>query len=152
MGGNATDFITSNYLKALDLEDGVIVKTVVQAARPDDFEGGETKLVISTDYKAKRVVLNQDRLKTMIEAFGPSLDNWTGKTIYLRRGPTMFKGKETSGIFIDVDRADRIAVRDLNVSAIGDHRRPSGPPVPPPPMQYDGPEDGDGDPTEDIPL
>jgi hypothetical protein len=148
---NATDFLTSNYLKAIELEDGVIVKTVILAARPNDFDGEETKLVIYTDYKAKGVVLNQTRLKTMIEAFGPNIDNWVGKTVMLRRGPTMFKGEPTWGIFLDVDRSERIAVHDLNVTAIGDHRRPSGPPVPPP-RDYYGPSDGGGDPTEDIPF
>jgi hypothetical protein len=149
---NATDHLTSNYLKAIDLEDGVIVRAVILAARPNDFEDGTTKLVIYTDHKAKGVVLNQTRLKTMIEAFGPNTDNWVGKTINLRRGPTMFKGEATWAIYIDVDLSERIAVRDLNVTAIGDHRRQSGPPVPPAHNTYYGPTDGGGDTTEDVPF
>ena len=153
MGSNATDFLTSNFLKATDLEEGVIVRAVILAAHPNEFEDGTTKLVIYTDYKAKGVVLNQTRLKTMIEAFGPNLDNWVGKTVSLRRGPTMFKGEATWGIFLDVDRSERIAVRDMNVAAIGDYRRPSAPTPPAPPIDnYYGPNDGGGDPTEEIPF
>ena len=142
------------FLKALDLADDIIVRTVILAARPHEFEGGETKLVAYTDLKARGVVLNQTRLKTMIEAFGPNTDNWVGKTIILRRGRTMFKGEPTWAIYLDVDRSERIAVRDLNVTAIGDHRRPSdaindrAPPI----DNYYGPNDGGGDPTEDIPF
>jgi hypothetical protein len=147
MSLNATDFITSNYLRAEDIAPDVLIEANIVSARAHEFEGGETKLVLYVDYQSKGVVLNQTRLKATIAAFGPNPDNWIGRTIIIRRGVTMFAGKDVPGIVIEPVRAERIASaapRALEEPRRGSIDIRSGKGAwddPPPPDHYDGPSD-----------
>ena len=141
---NATNFLTSNLLNADGLESGVRIEAIVVSVRPREFEDGETKLVVYTDYEARGIVCNQTRLKALIAAYGPNPDNWIGKTIVISRGSTLFAGREVPAVKIEPIGAVRIAgsARPA-ISDTGDRR---GPPSAPPVDVCDGPDnDPDGD-------
>jgi hypothetical protein len=104
----ATDYLTSNYMRAEDLESNVCIEATIVSARPREFEDGETKLVIYVDYQAKGIVLNQTRLKALISAYGANPDNWIGKTIIISRSMTMYAGKDAPCIVIEPVVADRL--------------------------------------------
>jgi hypothetical protein len=143
-----TDYLTSNLLKAADIEPNVRIEAIIVSIRDRDFEDGTTKPVIYTDYLGKGVVLNQTRLKAGVAAFGPHPDNWVGKSIVLSRGPTTYKGEPTWAVVMEPVVANRIAASGAP-TAIGNRW---GPPEPPAPIErYEDPEDGD-DGTENIPF
>jgi hypothetical protein len=130
----ATDYLTSNLLNADGLESGVSIEATIVSARPREFEDGETKLIVYTDYLGKGIVLNQTRLKALIAAYWPNPDNWTGKTIIIKRGTTMYAGKETGCVVIEPVVADRIAAQQQQrpVVTSGRVELPPSPPSPPP--------------------
>jgi hypothetical protein len=106
---SATDFLNSNYFRAEDLDPSVLIETTIVSVRTRDFDDGSHKLIVYTDHQGQGVVLNQTRLKTMIAAFGSNFDNWSGKKIVIRRGSTLYSGKQTPAIVVEPVVPTRIA-------------------------------------------
>lgn len=72
MSLNASDYITSNLLKAENIALDVRIEAIITSVRPREFQDGSAKLILYVDYQSKGLVLNQTKLKVMIAAFGPS--------------------------------------------------------------------------------
>ena len=140
---NATDYLNSNYFAAVDIAPDVRIEATIVSARPVDFKDG-SKLVVYTDYLAKGVVLNKTRLVEMIMAFSDNPANWIGQKIVIFRGSAEYGGKKVPAV----------AIEPMVSARIGAEQRAAldGPPKPPPIERYDGPEDGAGNGTEDIPY
>jgi hypothetical protein len=151
--GNLTDFLTSNLINAAGLDPNVKIEAAIVSVRPREFEDGTTKPVIYTDHLGQGLVLNQTRLKAGIAAWGPNPDNWIGKIIIISQGMTTYAGKETPCVVMEPVVANRLKAGAPRV-AITSGRAASIKAVEnaPPRDCYDGPSDGGGDTTEDIPF
>jgi hypothetical protein len=146
---NMTKYLNSNLFNAAGIEPGVRIEATIVSIRDREFDGGETKPVIYTDYLGKGLVLNQTRLKTGIAAWGPNPDNWIDKSIVISRGKTVFKGEETDCVVMEPVVANRIATRGATVTAIGGHREPPKPSAAP---LIDNMPGGSGELDDDIPF
>jgi hypothetical protein len=146
---NATDFLNSNFFKGEGIEPNVRIETTIASWRSREFDDG-IKLVVYTDYQAKGVVFNQTKLTTMIDAYGPNLDNWIGKPIVISRGVTQYAGKDVACVVVEPVVAARIAAEPRRPRPVITSGKPPTPPEPPPVREYNGPSDG-GDPDDDIP-
>jgi hypothetical protein len=47
---NANDFLNNNFFRAADIDPNVRIETKIVSWRPREFEDGETKLAVYTDY------------------------------------------------------------------------------------------------------
>jgi hypothetical protein len=105
----ASDFLTSNLLRAEDLKPGEIIEATVVSAAPNDFEDGR-KLIIRLDVRGGiGIVLNQTRLKTMIGAFGLAYETaWPGNKIRAFQGPEKYGSKPTVTIVIKPIVTDKL--------------------------------------------
>ena len=138
----ATDFLTSNYIKAEDIRPNFCIEATIVSVRPHDFEDGSEKLVVYVD-TGQGVVLNQTRLKALIAAHGPHPDNWLNKLIVIRRGTTVYVGREVPCVVIEPVVAERIGAEQRPV--IGRPALKSVETQPGPDRAPDGPDDPDGE-------
>jgi hypothetical protein len=75
----------SNYLKADDLQ-GKRPQVIIEGVEVVEFENDgnkEEKPALKLKGKDKKLVLNATSVKELISVFGPSSDDWSGKTIQL---------------------------------------------------------------------
>jgi hypothetical protein len=128
---NMTKYLNSNLFNAKGIEPGVRIEATIVSIRDREFEGGETKPVIYTDYLGKGLVLNQTRLKAGIAAWGPNPDNWIGKSIVISLGETTYAGEATGCVVMEPVVANRIATHSATVTAINNRREPPKPSVAP---------------------
>jgi hypothetical protein len=110
MHTNMNDYLTSNFIKAEDLEEGVIIEARISSVSDREFEekGQATIKPIIRFEDGRGVVLNQTRLREMIKAFGPNPENWVGKTINVLRGTTLYSGRTVPAVEIDVETVPRL--------------------------------------------
>ncbi len=98
---DARQFTKGKYLKALELDKSRAVPVTVQKVTPTDFEGQESKLVLSFLEIDQLMPLNKTQTKLLIEWFGYDVRLWIGKVVCLRQGVTFFQGKQVATILIE---------------------------------------------------
>jgi hypothetical protein len=106
-----TDFINSNYIRAEDLAENVLIEAVIADVKRKEFEeNGEVviKPVVALE-DGRQVTLNQTRLMTLIGAYGHNSANWIGKTVIIRRGTAMYAGKTVPAVKLEPIVAPRVA-------------------------------------------
>jgi hypothetical protein len=168
---NMTDFVNSNYIKAEDLAENVLIEAVIAEVKRKEFEeNGEivVKAVIALE-DGRQVVLNQTRLKALIGTWGHNSANWIGKTVSISRGQAMHKGKLVPTVKIEPIVAPMIGItpqesahslptpraaakpdpaqitRGSSDIRSGPSAWDNPPPSAPPPTAYDGPTGPDDD-------
>jgi hypothetical protein len=106
-----TDFINSNYIRAEDLAENVLIEAVIADVKRKEFEeNGEVviKPVVALE-DGCQVTLNQTRLMTLIGAYGHNSDNWIGKTVIIKRGTAMYAGKTVPAVKLEPIVAPKVA-------------------------------------------
>jgi hypothetical protein len=130
-----TRFLTSNYIKAEDLDPNVLIESGITSVQRAEFEEhGEVivKPVVRLE-DGRGIVLNQTRLRVLIGAFGPNAANWLGKQLIVRRGKTHFQGRSVAAVEIEPVLAPRIegpspqAVPAIEKPRTGSSTAPAGP-------------------------
>ena len=87
----------SKYLKADDLEEGIMMVTI-SSLDQERMRDGSTKFVLSFVGHKKGLVLNKTNGKSLSTAFGKDSGGWIGKEIELFSIPVEFQGKPANGI------------------------------------------------------
>jgi hypothetical protein len=114
-----TDFV-NGYLKAENLEPNVKLEDVITDVKTTDLdEKGEivSKPVISLE-SGTQIVLNQTRLRALIQGFGPNSDNWLDKKIMISRASTTYSGRTVPAIAIEPVVAPQIAAQPKRVKRV----------------------------------
>jgi hypothetical protein len=114
---NMTDFINSNYVRAEDIAQNVLIEATIASVKRKEFDDGEPKSVIALE-DGHQVILNQTRLKALIGAFGPNSDNWIGKSVILSRGLAPYAGKIVPAVKIEPIVAPRIAAAPQEIQPL----------------------------------
>jgi hypothetical protein len=129
MDTNMNNYLTSNYVKAEDLEAGVAIEARIASVTVREFEEKDdiiTKPVIRFD-DGRGVVLNQTRLRAMIGGFGPNSANWLGREVIVRRGQTLYQGRSVAAVELEPIVAPRLEGGGQPAPAIeGPKPSPSG--------------------------
>jgi hypothetical protein len=94
---DASEFSGSNYFTGENIPPNIRIEFTVTSAFIEEFKGknddGERKVVLGTDYQAKKLIMNKTRNKTAIRAWGPNAHNWVGKPAAVFRDTTVYAGK-----------------------------------------------------------
>jgi hypothetical protein len=104
---DARQFTRGKYLKAAELDKRSAVSVTIHKVVPTDFEGQESKLVLSFLEIDQEMPCNKSQARALIDSFGFDIRSWVGKTINLRQGTTFFQGKSVPTIL--VEEAESIA-------------------------------------------
>lgn len=106
-----SSFLISDYLRAEDLEDNVVIEAKITDVENRTFEErgkSITRPIIRLE-DGRGVVLNQTRLRIMITAYGPNSNNWLDQPIRVRRGETLYAGKQVATVEVEAAPSARIA-------------------------------------------
>ncbi len=98
---DARQFTRGKYLKASELDKRHAVSVTIQKVVPTDFEGQESKLVLSFLEIDQQMPCNKTQAKLLIEWFGYDIRSWVGKVICLRQGATFYQGKQVPTIVVE---------------------------------------------------
>src|SRR5271166_5789057 len=101
----ASDFATG-LLKATDIPREPVVTEIV-STRDRMFEG-VSKVVLTTTFSRRGLVLNQTRLNELAETLGDEMDGWIGQKIILRRGSATYRGEKVAAIEVKALHASDI--------------------------------------------
>jgi hypothetical protein len=91
-------------VKAEELEAGFHEIARIMAIDSRQFEEGKKCLLFLDIFHGRALVLNQTNLRTLIAAFGPSSENWTGQEVTVNRTTADFKGKPVPAIRLEAMR------------------------------------------------
>jgi len=85
-------YANSDALRAADLPEGVQVPVVIESVRPVEFDDG-SKLELRFRGKKKVMLSNRTNSYTIASQHGEDYEKWPGKTIFLQRSETEFRGR-----------------------------------------------------------
>lgn len=84
---------SGNALKASDLPTGIQVPVVIEAVRPVRFDDGN-KIELQFRGKQKVLLANKTNAHRIADQHGDDYETWPGKTIFIQRDVTEFRGRE----------------------------------------------------------
>ena len=96
--------IPSNYLKAVDAEDGDLTYTVDEAVMEEIKERSgvsKQKLVVSFRETEKKLILNVTNAKAMFRACGDDTEDWGGKKVRITQTFTDLAGEQVPCLRVD---------------------------------------------------
>jgi hypothetical protein len=117
---NLNNYVNSNYITGISLEEGVRYEKVVDYVDEVHFPDDEkpTSVLVFTD--GAKLSLNQTNLKSVIRSYGPNPDNVAGRTIILFRKMVQYGADEVPGVRIECVVPERpAAVTAAQRPAIG---------------------------------
>lgn len=94
---DASKFVQSRWLKALDIEERVKVK--IQKVS-EEIVNDKEKLVLYFEGREKGLVLNRTNSLRLVASYGKETDSWIGKEIELYRIMTTYKTEEVAAVRI----------------------------------------------------
>jgi hypothetical protein len=91
-------FFGGNYIRAEDLEEGVIYEDTIVRWDIQPMRGKSLPVIWFAN--GKGIVLNQARGNAMMDGYGRDGDAWIGQVVRYRRVPTMLDGHPSATIEI----------------------------------------------------
>ena len=82
----------SETLRASDLPPNIQVPVVIEAVRPAAFDDGN-KLELRFRGKQKVLLCNKTNAHSIADQHGDDYEQWPGKSIFLQRSETEFRGR-----------------------------------------------------------
>lgn len=121
------DLIQSNFLRKADLMDQPMILTIADCTVEDSgFRKRAQQAVLWFEETHKGLGLNNTKLKTLEEAYGPDTEQWTGRRVRLSFDPTVKMGPAVvGGIKLETPRVVSAAAAAVPVAPRG---------TPPPPV------------------
>jgi hypothetical protein len=98
---DARQFTRGKYLKAAELDKRRAVSVTIQKVTPTDFEGQESKLVLSFLEIDQEMPCNKSQARALMDSFGFDIRLWVDQTINLRQGTTFYQGKQMPTILVE---------------------------------------------------
>ena len=99
------EFYKVKLLAAKDIK-GKTIRGVITAVYPetmhDKERGDSTKLVVELGDGEHRIQLNKTNAIALAKMAGDDTDEWVGKTLEIKTGPTVFQGKPTEGLVLRI--------------------------------------------------
>lgn len=114
----ASNFDKSKYLKAADLD--TEKKFRIKSATDEVVGMGddkEHKLILWFTNDERGLVLNRVNIRVLREAFGDTVDSWTGKVIVIYPTTVDFRGKAVPALRVRVPPSKQAAGAELPRSA-----------------------------------
>ena len=98
----STKEIGSDWLKADDITDGDTAVILDEATVEDTDFGKQLQCTLEYKGEKKKFGFNKTNTGIMEEFIGDETKDWAGKTIWLYKNPTQFKGKQVMGVRIGI--------------------------------------------------
>ena len=98
---NMNEAFPSKYIKAIDLK-GQSMTLTMESVKLESFSNGEQGYVLYFKGAKKGLSLNKTKTTTLMDAYGPDSDMWSGKQVILTPGKATFQGKRFDVVDVDV--------------------------------------------------
>src|SRR5690349_12419414 len=96
-----TDVFTSKFLRAADLQ-GRAARVFIARVEMAMMNDGKPKPILYFQGKEKGLALNKTNANTIMNAYGPETNNWTGAQIELYPAEVDFQGKMVQAVRVRV--------------------------------------------------
>lgn len=97
---NINDQFPSKYLKASDIKGKKVPLTVSHLTNEEI--GGEQKVILFFQGKAKGMVLNKTNSMTIAASYGPETDGWVGQQIILYSGKVNYNNQLVDALKVEI--------------------------------------------------